>query len=110
MGSNVNNPTGIFFDNGLPWYNQWEIIAEMLRNRKNRHDIIKPGLDNVAMVADDIITTPIGGLAMNYALEEADILHGQHVLNSNQVISGLNAAMTMDYGQLLQSNDLVVLN
>lgn len=110
MGSDVNNPTGIFFDNGLPWYNQWEIIAEMLRNRKNRHDIIKPGLDNVAMVADDIITTPIGGLAMNYALEEADILHGQHVLNSNQVISGLNAAMTTDYGQLIRSNDLVVLN
>lgn len=109
MGSDINHATGIFLENGA-WYNNWEVIGEILRRRRNRHDIVKPGLENVAMSADDIITTPIGGLMMHYELEQAEFLHGQHALNSNQVISGMNTAMTTDYGQLIRSNDLVVLN
>lgn len=109
MGSDINHATGIFLENGA-WYNNWEVILFILRSRKNRHDIIKPDLENVAMNAGDVVANPIGGFVMHYELEQADILHGQHALNSNQVISGMNTAMTTDYGQFIQSNDLVVLN
>lgn len=109
MGSDINHATGIFLENGA-WYNNWEVILFILRSRKNRHDIIRPGLENVAMNAGDVVANPIGGFVMHYELEQADILHGQHALNSNQVISGMNTAMATDYGQFIQSNDLVVLN
>ncbi len=109
LGSNQSGTCGLFFQNWAPW-NDWEEIWYFLLSRKNRHDIIKPGLTNAPMVLDgSIISNPMGSVFTRYALEETDILQGQTVLESSQVITGVNAAMSMNYNQFLQLNDLIIL-
>ena len=105
-GSNQSGTMGMYYENWAPW-NNWEVIGYILRNRKNRHDVIRPGLENVAMVANDsIISNPIAGILMKYTLEETGTFLGNSVLNANQVNTSMNAAMSMSYNEMLQLNDL----
>ena len=106
MGSNQSGTMGMGFAWWAPW-NDWEVIGYILRSRKNRHDVIRPGLENVAMVANDsIISNPIAGILMKYTLEETGTFLGNSVLNANQVNASMNAAMSMSYNEMLQLNDL----
>ena len=104
-GSDQSGTMGMYYENWAPW-NNWEVIGYILRNRKNRHDVIRPGLVNAVMVNEGaIVNNPLSSVYMNYELEAGDIVQGQNTL-CNQIVAGVNAAMSLDYSGMLQLNDL----
>ena len=104
-GSDQSGTMGMYYENWAPW-NNWEVIGYILRNRKNRHDVIRPGLVNAVMVNEGaIVNNPLSSVYMNYELEAGDIVQGQNT-HCNQIVAGVNAAMSLDYSGMLQLNDL----
>ncbi len=108
FGSGMNHPTDEDdWWKAIIWYEEWKRLQNLM--------VVGGGLDldvaqtQIWMGDDRVIANPIGGLLMRYALEESDFLAGNYALDASVVGNQLHTAMAMDYGQLMDRNDLIIL-
>lgn len=107
LGENINNPTGDDdWWKAIIWYEEWKRLQDMFTIGNG-----EPGVSHTHVwIGDDrIISSPIAGVIYKFALEESDFLAGNYALDASIVGNQLHAASAMDYGQLLELNDLIVL-
>lgn len=93
-------------------WNNWAIWYEELKRLQKLMVVggIEDGVEPTVWLGDELIMgSPIGGLGMEYALEEIDILSGTYELNSTYLNTQIGTMMNMNFNQVKVLNDLLIL-